>query len=238
MEDLDKVEKKKIIELYRAKFEFNHWYEKYPEFLVAKYRSDRDPYLLTRFISQDVFAMSTPAIGRLFLDLINENLPPASGRPKSTVIVRSLAVRLVLFYLGQNIKKTKAFAAAGKVLSKSFDTIKGYFEDWVEGKETLDWAVERPKNIPNPKLFWKEPAKYLQMNEAFMHGKAMSDDELANKMKNEDESISWFRDCLRGWYEEVNFRSEVDIDSEDPWERVEAQAMLCFKRKEWDWEGF
>lgn len=240
MDESEKLKKKKIIDLYRSKFEFNHWYEKYPEFLVAKYRLDRDPELLTRLISHDIFVMASPAVGRLFLDLINEKLPPPTGRPNSTVIVRSIAVRLVIFYLGQNIKKTKAFAAAGKVLNKSFDTIKGYFEDWVDGTATIDWVIDRPDDIPNAKSFWKEPARYLQTNEAYIDGKAMLDDDLANQMKSENESIDWFRQTLLGWYEPkgLNLDSEFEIESKDPWDRLEAHAKMCFERNEWKREEF
>lgn len=158
-------------------FKRDYWHDDYLEELVENYRKNRDPEPLTNLIHSDVDAMSAPAIGRLFLDMINGELPKIVNRPNSTAGTRKKSIELVQFYLGMNYKKTRVFMEVGEKLFKSTDTIKGYVNDWLEGIIQIDFSYE----CIDKSDFWKSPEKYLGNTAAFNDGRLMIDDQLAKK---------------------------------------------------------
>lgn len=204
----------------------DYWHDEHLEDMVEAYRKNRDPAPLTRLINFDYDAMQAPAIGRLFLDIINGRLPPLEHRPESTSEIRERAIELVFFYLGSNIKKTKAYAAAGLILGKSGDTIKGYMNDWL--KEFTVWGW--PDDAITKSDFWADTEKYLVESlryrsaaSAFLDGKAMVDDDLAKSELSglSHRDIDWYRNSLKNLHEK-----QKPIEFDDPWELQEKLWLI------------
>ncbi len=208
----------------------DYWNDEWLEGMVENYRENRDPAPLTKLIHIDYEAMQAPAIGRLFLDIINGRLPPLEHRAGSTSEIRGRAVRLVLFYLGSNMKKSKAYAAAGLILGRSDDTIKGYVDDWLEGFCLWGW----PDDAITKSDFWANPEKYLGKRlacgdgRAFRDGRAMLDDSLARKkianLAHRD--TAWYRSVIKDLYEK-----QEPTEFDDPWVRATHLALLEFERR-------
>ncbi|MCQ8879128.1 hypothetical protein NQT69_14045 [Pseudoalteromonas shioyasakiensis] len=192
--------------------------------LVDDYRRNRDSVPLTKLIHLDPDVMQSPFIGRLFLEMLNDKLPKLSHRPNSTHEIRKQAVELVHFYLGSNVKKTKAFDTTGKILNKSSDTIKGYINDWLK-TFVLNWTEE----IISEKDFWDKPEKYIGNTVAFQDGKIIRSDDYAKQELQKyhtNKSIECFRQEIKEFYE-IN-TPEILID---PWKRAAELQMLDLELK-------
>lgn len=196
----------------------DYWHDDHLEETVEAYRSSRDPAPLTRLILTDPDAMLAPAIGRLFLDIINGRLPKLTHRASSTSDIRARAKQLVIFYLGQGLKKTKAFEVAGLILKKSGDRIEDYINDWLKDFTLWGW----PDDVITETEFWANPEKYLGETLAFRDGRAMIDDELARneiaRLPHMD--VAWYRKALTDSYE-----NQKPFEC-DPWETKEKIWLL------------
>jgi len=193
-----------------------YWNDENIEEIVDSYRNSRDPFALTQLIQEDYKVMQSPAIGRLFLDIINGKLPPLNHRAESTSEIRAKAVSLVIFYLGSGVKKTKAYAAAGKVLGKSGDTIEGYFNDWLKIK--LVWGFQ---DAISKQEFWDDCESFIGDFTEFIDGKAMVVDSLAESVKPKVMNIDRYRKELSAHYE----NSKIN-NFQDPWLLAQQVGLL------------
>ncbi|MBU2112186.1 MAG: hypothetical protein KKE94_00270 [Gammaproteobacteria bacterium] len=213
-------------------------HDEHLEDMVEAYRKNRDPAPLTRLITLDPDAMQAPAIGRLFLDMINDNLPKFK-KPNSTYEARERAVELVLFYLGQGLNKSNAYIQAGKILNKSGDTVKGYINDWLNALSVAPSKLEdiskECKSFKDGRLFINGELAQLKLETAaggygaFIDGKAMVDDELAMQeiasLPHRD--IAWYRKAITDLYEK-----QKPIAFNDPWEAQEKVWLLTQELKQ------
>jgi len=200
----------------------DYWDDDYINDVVKAYRKDRDPAQLSKLIMLDPDAMQAPAIGRLFLDMINNKLP-FKKKPKSTEDVRVRAVSLVVFYIGQGLNRSNAYPQAGFQLKKSGDTIKGYFEDWLKDFTVKGW----PYDVITEAEFWSDPEKYLAhdfaLKMAFADGRLMTDEKLATATFP-DRDIRLYRQFIRDMYE-----NQKPFELCDPWEAREKLWLLNFE---------
>lgn len=198
------------------------WDEEYIEKIVELYRLNRDPAELTGLIHSNVDAMSSPAIGRLFLDMINGRLPNLEHRASSTATIRDRAVQLVIFYLGSNLPRTKAYAAAGKILNKHADTIRDYFKDWLKSMMVYSaWDIKDESDFfANPEPF-VIAAPGIAYDIAFYDGRSLIDDELALKHKPDRFTLADWRKWITASYQEHS-----DIPVRDPWDEIEEMKWI------------
>lgn len=191
--------------------------------LVEDYRKNRDPAFLIRFILQNHEAMQSPQIGRLFLDMLSGQLSPLEHRVTSTNEIRERAVNLVLFYMGQGLNKSNAFSQAGTHLNKASDTVKGYFNSWVNQQLVHRWNGSVTKDE-----FWSNIEKYARSDAAFSDGRLIIDEELANRAiaRHPGMGIAQYRQIVTALYEKGKA-----ITYPDPWDEAKADALLDLKIK-------
>lgn len=191
--------------------------------MVEDYRKGRDPAPLTRFIELNPEAMCSPAIGKLFLDMLNNNLP-MKKKPETTKEVRVRAVDLVFFYVGQGLDRSYAYSqAAGHLGYGDESSVRDFVKTWIEQRLSEKW-----NGAITLKEFWSNPEKYTQHSAAFHDGKTMIDDELARKAVIRagcpDMSIKEYRKILNNLYEKG-----TPLDCGDPWEAAKKEAMLALE---------